>query len=440
MSREHIYNVLIPEPIPSLNKGEAAILIGILNSFDTQGSFRTMVFSDNAELDKNRYKPYGVKVVEADEIALMYSLPGLVGGKIRYLSSFAMLTFKHLIFGVLYRVLKQNATIILRGPVWKSYANADIILFGHDSAFHPLYHTVVTQLCKYLGKPCALYGGSLRETRRRLVGRLVKKCIKNTELVILRENTSFQHLMSIGIDTSLIHVKTDLAFLLPPASDKRVLEIIRHEHIEIDNTSILGMTVSRRMCSRAFPEMPAASDRYQAYIRIHAQVVDYIVEKLNVTVVFITHSFGPERENDDRLAASDIMKLVKSGNRIKVIENEYSPEETKGIIGKCDFFVGQRLHSVIDALSMHVPSIMISYPKDFRSQGIFADNLRQKAWLYNIEQADFQTLSSIIERGWQSRQNTKEKAISIVESQKELALESGQLLRRKLMDSDGAIF
>ena len=43
----------------------------------------------------------------------------------------------------------------------------------------------------------------------------------------------------------------------------------------------------------------------------------------------------------------------------------YDQNEIKYIIGRCDFFIGSRMHACIGALSQSIPAIGISYSRKF---------------------------------------------------------------------------
>jgi polysaccharide pyruvyl transferase WcaK-like protein len=91
-----------------------------------------------------------------------------------------------------------------------------------------------------------------------------------------------------------------------------------------------------------------------------AEFIDNIVERFNVAVVLIPHVFGTETR-DDRKACKDVFEMVKNKERVVMIQNEYSPEELRSLIGMCQLFIGMRMHAIISALSMHVPTIGIDY-------------------------------------------------------------------------------
>jgi polysaccharide pyruvyl transferase WcaK-like protein len=51
------------------------------------------------------------------------------------------------------------------------------------------------------------------------------------------------------------------------------------------------------------------------------------------------------------------------------VQGDYQVNEIKSLIGKCEFFLGSRLHACIGALSQHVPAVGLDYSGKFK--GIF---------------------------------------------------------------------
>ena len=55
---------------------------------------------------------------------------------------------------------------------------------------------------------------------------------------------------------------------------------------------------------------------------------------------------------------------------LRIVAAEYDQHEIKGVIGRCDFFIGSRMHACIAALSQGVPCVGVAYSMKF--EGVFA--------------------------------------------------------------------
>jgi polysaccharide pyruvyl transferase WcaK-like protein len=53
------------------------------------------------------------------------------------------------------------------------------------------------------------------------------------------------------------------------------------------------------------------------------------------------------------------------GNRISLAAGCYDQSEIKYVIGRCEFFIGSRMHACIAAVSQSVPAVSIAYSRKF---------------------------------------------------------------------------
>lgn len=109
----------------------------------------------------------------------------------------------------------------------------------------------------------------------------------------------------------------------------------------------------------------------------YAQFLKSLVQTLLINpaieVLMVPHTFAPpgDIESDQDACRSAIATIHKSlRDRVHILTGEYNPWEIKGIIGRCHFFVGSRLHSCIAALSQGIPTVGVAYSDKF--YGLFA--------------------------------------------------------------------
>ena len=437
-SDENAVKILIAENVPSLNKGEMAILEGMLESFRSLGKVEVSMLSAHPETDASRYPP-PVRTIDIKE-----SWP-LVGGLDghwcnKFFFAPILLMFKHAFFLIAYKVLGLRVLRFFRGAIWQEYLEADVIIEGHDGNFgiggdpeSPLFYPLYLPLfAKMLAKPTVLYAGSIRRVRRFRwrIDKVFKFVLGKIDLITLRENVSYQNLKDIGLQSNRIFVTADLAFLLQPVPLEQVEEIMRREGIDKASKPLIGMTVTREIASKAFPELTSPESSYQKHIEMLAQVIDDLTDKLNASVIFMPHCIGLDEKLDDRIVAKDIFWKCANKDKVKVITNEYGPEELKGLIGQFDFFIGERVHSVINAMSMCVPSIVISWSSDQRL-GIIKMVGQENAICY-VDGLDANTLISKIEGIWSKREKIKIELKSQIEIMRERAMLNGKLLKELL--------
>jgi len=90
-------------------------------------------------------------------------------------------------------------------------------------------------------------------------------------------------------------------------------------------------------------------------------MIDYLTERINGVAGLVPNQFGPRRKDDDRAINQVVYQRVMNKHRVKLIRNEYTPEELKRIIGQFDLLISGRIHPIIHAFFMGVPSVGIDY-------------------------------------------------------------------------------
>ena len=129
-----------------------------------------------------------------------------------------------------------------------------------------------------------------------------------------------------------------------------------------------------------------------------------------------------------------VLQKANNNKNIKVIMNEYSEKELKGLVGEFDFCLGTRLHFIVDATAMYVPSLIITNRSDYRVHGIIGEMLNQKQWIYDLEKLDHDSLLAKIDEGWSFREKTRSELRDIIEETKRQTLLNGELLRDVLRE------
>lgn len=89
-------------------------------------------------------------------------------------------------------------------------------------------------------------------------------------------------------------------------------------------------------------------------------------------LLLVPHTYAPtgdvESDNDAcRLLKESLPTALQT--RVHIVTGDYDAHQLKGIIARCGFFVGSRMHSCIAALSQGVPCVGVAYSMKFR--GVF---------------------------------------------------------------------
>jgi colanic acid/amylovoran biosynthesis protein len=97
-------------------------------------------------------------------------------------------------------------------------------------------------------------------------------------------------------------------------------------------------------------------------------LLDLLIIAKGASVLLIPHVFGDnESSESDVTACNAVYQHCKDrfGHRLNLLQGVYDQGEIKYVIGRCDFFIGSRMHACIAALSQCVPSVCVAYSDKF---------------------------------------------------------------------------
>ena len=139
------------------------------------------------------------------------------------------------------------------------------------------------------------------------------------------------------------------------------------------------------------------------------RVVDLLMENEKLLVLLVPHVFTPSGnvESDPEACRQVYGKMqAKYPNRIFSVQGTYDQSEIKYLIGRCDFFIGSRMHSCIAAMSQGIPAIGLAYSKKF--QGVFRSVGAEQS-VIDMRQLDSEEILRAVTESLQRRQVISER-------------------------------
>jgi colanic acid/amylovoran biosynthesis protein len=343
----------------------------------------------------------------------------------------------------------------------RQYHDADVIidasmdLFSDDfGSISVIEHAKDVLIGALLKKPVVIWAQSPGPFRSKLTSWFAKIALNQAALITVREEISLAHLRELGVGTPPVYVTADPAFLMEPSSDETASEILSKEGVKIGERPLIGVTMAwtvliteakssiylkfmksiYRLAHMVLPEklfefVKKIASRLNrrldmsGFVDITAvsEIVDHIVQKLDANVILIPHDITPGL--DDRIIAAEILKTVKYPDKVWMLTGEYSPQQLKAVIGRCDLFVGGKMHANIAALSMQVPTVGLQYSHKFR--GIMA-LLGQEEFICDKLVPD--EVKSKIDLAWASREHIKADLRTRIDLVKNRALQNAELV------------
>jgi colanic acid/amylovoran biosynthesis protein len=229
-------------------------------------------------------------------------------------------------------------------------SRADLVVSCGGSFLHDLYapnlnaRLATLHLARRLGKPYAIFGQSVGPLVQPLSRQAVRDVLDGAALVCVRDAASAKVVADLGV-AAPIRVGVDAAVsgrVVPAAGG---------------NGPLLGVTVR----GWHFPgrrEPAAFQERYEASV---AEAADRWVRATGGHVRFFSNctSYGGYRQ-DDRVTARRVASRMRADAEvIEAVDLDFAT--LRGECGACDLFLGTRMHSLVFATTAGVPAVGIAY-------------------------------------------------------------------------------
>jgi len=403
-----------------LNKGSAALLnstVSALRGFLPNSEFSVFTYYPEIENEVRDIKIFDI-IAKRSKSKILQVASYILGCTL---------------WSILYNCFRLDIRKLRNKKGLSEYYSADIVMntggdvltedYGTLSFF---FYTLNLLFALLLNKSVVLYAESIGPFKRWWNKIVAKFLLNRVKLVILREGSSKKCLEKLEINKIPVYVTADPAFLLEPASMQRIKEILEKEEIKENDRPLIGISASKIISLYGFRQLDNPSDKYFQYIKIMAKISDYLIINFKATVIFVPHVIGLGN-NDDRIVADDIYELIENKQKVISIKNEYTAEETKGIIGQCDLFIGARMHATIASTCMHVPTVAVAY--SHKMHGIIGKMMGYEQYVLDINDFNYNTSISVIDKAWSNRIRIREELKLKIKDIRQRALLSAKLVK-----------
>ena len=129
------------------------------------------------------------------------------------------------------------------------------------------------------------------------------------------------------------------------------------------------------------------SSKSQSHSRFVAQLLDDLIQNRDVFIIFLPHAI--EEDASDLEAAGHIVEaMVSDPDSYMILDEDISACVLKGILGECDFVVGERAHSIIGSISVRTPFFALTGSMDYRTHDIVGDMCGCTEQIYDMDVLD----------------------------------------------------
>ena len=223
---------------------------------------------------------------------------------------------------------------------------SDVLIFGGGSLLQDrtssrslFYYSYILNRAYKLGNRVVMLANGIGPVTREANRNRVRKAVERAEIVTLRDPGSVTELEAMGVKRRDLTVTADPVFLLEPAGGERAEEIL----------SAAGVPSGPFVAASVRPW--SGMEKFRAAF---AETCDRITRELGLNVVFITMQPGADRSESELIAS-----LMKE--KAYILPPGLDAAELMSVIGRAELTLSMRLHSLIFAARMAVPTVGFSY-------------------------------------------------------------------------------
>lgn len=304
---------------------------------------------------------------------------------------------------------KRRINLSRRNSVLKAIQEADIIgsLAGGDSfsdiyGLRRLVYVVLPQiLVQLLGKPLVLLPQTLGPFNGALAKFVARTIVRHSKAVFTRDPRGVEAIHELaGRAHRQAAFGHDMGFALEPG--------IRAERIPSSLTDgdrsvpLVGLNVSGLLYNGEYTRSNMFGIRADYRALVH-DIIDNLIRKRTARVLLVPHVFGTGEDSEsDVIACRKIFDEVDDSlkARLHIVDMDYDQHEMKALIGRCDFFIGSRMHACIAALSQCVPAVGLAYSGKFR--GVF-ESVGMEELVTDIRECDEHAAAAAVAQAYQRR-------------------------------------
>lgn len=265
-------------------------------------------------------------------------------------------------------------------------------------------------LAQELDIPVAVYAISAGPLRDPKVRATVANALNNVQLITVRDRQGYRLLEDVGVEKD-IHLTADPALLIEAAS--LPVEALMSEGVDFDR-HLVGFSVRE-----PGPAAPHISPDH--YYELLANAADFMIDRMNVDVVFVPMEKGDIRHSHG------VVANMEYSQRAEILRRNYTSQQILSLIGRFDFCVGMRLHFLIFSALQSVPFVALPYAS--KVTGFIQDLEMPMPPMHDVRSG---RLIASIDRVWDTRHEIKTKIQRLLPGLKERAKETNGLLLKML--------
>jgi polysaccharide pyruvyl transferase WcaK-like protein len=312
-------------------------------------------------------------------------------------------------------------------PTYRSIMRTDLslifdaILFDRQ-LYNPLFNFLSTlslllPVAKRRGKKLGFFNvgaGPVTTLRGR---DMLRRLADQMDFITVRDQSSYNILMDIGVSNPRILVTADAALNVTPAPVEKVDTILR-SHGLTPGEEILAINISKYLDTWA--GATSSSMGKERFLREYSVALNTVAERIDAPILFVC------TQHHDIDVTRELMDLVTKARRKAIVTNrECTHYEIHGILGRVSLLFGMRLHATILASSLHTPVLALPHQPKVAH---YFKTLALDEYVLTFDKFSATALADHILRGWGERARMRELLDRYIPPSKKRALKASELV------------
>ena len=349
------------------NYGCEAIVRGTVNILKSINSeIRISYASYNYEDDLRRLTDCDIRIIQRKRIG-RWSFHNIV----RKLLSLVNIDY----------ILPYDSTDWLDGYDTIFSIGGDIYTLYPDGTYDaslPLF----LEKCQARGIKYVLWGASVGKFEKNSKAlAFFKKHLRKIDLIVAREWVTVDYLNSLGIVQNVVFAPDPAYFVECPFLDKDKKK----------QGTTLGVNLSPLSALYHYGNIEIAINK-------QVEAICGLAGELNCRLMFLPHVFSDSMNDNDLFYLEQIANKVRSkGYSVDVVNSDPGFIGLKRFLNKCDFVIAARMHCAVNAITMNIPTIFLSYSEKANGMAEYVYNTKN-AVLSLTEFEDYSQVANVMKK------------------------------------------
>ena len=241
------------------------------------------------------------------------------------------------------------------GALWQGLREADLFLLGGGGLLQdvtswrsPLFYAGQLLAARMAGTPAMLWAQGIGPLQGGLVRAAIGASLRGVRLATVRDSESVAELQRLGMPANRVRLTADPVLALRPSLPSRADELVAQAGLEPRRPFL---TIAIRPWKTW----------YERQLKSFTAVVAQMAMQWGLQILVVPFQYSMDRYLADETAYCLGCRPGGAAPRVGVLNASVTAEDMMAVIGRSQFLIGMRLHSLIMGAAMGVPAIGIVY-------------------------------------------------------------------------------